>query len=410
MTNISIAQKITRAFIAGAIVLVLANWLIFRLSILFTENKVSSHRLILVSEHYFDYYEQGGSGTRHLNPLLSSYDDYSAMPAKIKQEVSADWLGVTDFHFEDDDSEYVLIAKKLGQNTYYLLESTALSEWSDDAFLLLEMSVLLGGFLLLMFASIYIKQTAEKIAQPFSQLANQLANDEAKDFDKLPNDTASTTELEKTVEAINIYRESIAQSIAREQSFTRYVSHELRTPMTVVKGALSLLKRQKNAQVDKQCARIDRAIEEMHSLTNTFLLLARDTVESEQHLTIDYAFIEQAIEDIEPHINNNECQVDVQIQEPFQLAIEATLFNALFKNLMINALNCSQQGQIAVFLNHEKLQIIDNGIGLESEIRGYQGFGIGLVIVQDICQRYGWTFELTNNQSDGCTALVCFHP
>ncbi len=75
---------------------------------------------------------------------------------------------------------------------------------------------------------------------------------------------------------------------------------------------------------------------------------------------------------------------------------------------MINALNCSQQGHIAVFLNQEQLQIIDNGIGLESETRGYQGFGIGLVIVQDICQRYGWTFELTNNQIKGCTATVCF--
>ena len=61
-----------------------------------------------------------------------------------------------------------------------------------------------------------------------------------------------------------------------------------------------------------------------------------------------------------------------------------------------------------VFVSEKMVEIIDNGAGLNEKPRGYEGFGIGLQIVNDICQRYQWQFSLNNNANGGCTARVLF--
>lgn len=52
--------------------------------------------------------------------------------------------------------------------------------------------------------------------------------------------------------------------------------------------------------------------------------------------------------------------------------------------------------------------MIDTGIGLDNKPRGYEGFGIGLTIVKDICNKYAWQFSLENNKTQGCIASVKF--
>jgi len=73
-----------------------------------------------------------------------------------------------------------------------------------------------------------------------------------------------------------------------------------------------------------------------------------------------------------------------------------------------NAINCSHDGKVSVFLSQSKLEVIDTGVGLNSKPRGYEGFGVGLQIVKDICDRYDWCFDIKNNSDLGCTTTVIF--
>jgi len=52
--------------------------------------------------------------------------------------------------------------------------------------------------------------------------------------------------------------------------------------------------------------------------------------------------------------------------------------------------------------------VIDTGVGLGEKARGYEGFGIGLLLVHDICNKYNWRFSLQNNEDAGCCASILF--
>ena len=403
-----IAQKITRVFLIGAALLLLCYGLLFKGAILITENTSSKHRLTILAPHYFEQYENGKSGEIVIDPLVTSYDQFQLLPSKIQQEIDPEWLGVDSLHFPEDDSEFAIVAENIKGKTYYLVENIDAVEWSDGAFMLIEVILLICGLVLFFIAAIAIKNTSKKIAQPFSDLAEKLASDTGETFEQLSIEGTSTKELTQTLTAINNYRDKIELSIKREKSFTRYVSHELRTPMTVIKGCLSILKKQSNEKVDKQIHRIDGALNEMQALTQTFLLLARDDIETTNSIKLSEAYFNDQLDDLQSYIESNQCSSSVQQLEDIELSVEPILFNALLKNLLINAINSSPNGHISLFVDNKQLSIVDNGSGLNHQSRGYEGFGIGLVIVKDICDKYKWKFSLENNVDKGCTAIVKF--
>jgi len=409
ISGLSIAQRITRVFLIGAAALLLTYGLLFKTSILVTENKNSMHRLVLVAPHYFAQYQQDAQGKVVIDPLLTMYDDHALLPQNIRNELPPQWTGVESVHFEDD-SEFAIFAKKQGNKTYYLVEDSNAIEWSDGAFILIELLLFSCGLVLFLIAAFTIKSSANKIAAPFSQLAHTLASDSGDNFNKLTTQGPPSYELQQTLSAINNYRDKISQAITREQSFTRYVSHELRTPMTIIKGSVSLLKKHQDASIDKQCKRINQALDEMEALTQTFLLLARDEVDSKHELIINQLVIEQQQEALSSYIHHNNCTITIQVLDNITLPVETTLFNALLKNLLLNAINCTPNGNISVFMDQQQLSVIDNGSGLDNKHRGYEGFGIGLIIVKDICKKYHWSFSLANNPDKGCTAQVTFNP
>ena len=90
-------------------------------------------------------------------------------------------------------------------------------------------------------------------------------------------------------------------------------------------------------------------------------------------------------------------------------------------NLLRNACNYSRHGPISVTVLETSITIADSGPGIpEQEIdnalaghyraRGASraGKGLGLAIVQRVCERYGWQVQLANRQPHGLIATVSF--
>ena len=181
--------------------------------------------------------------------------------------------------------------------------------------------------------------------------------------------------------------------------------------MTVIKGSLSVLRKKlnNNQAVDLLAFsdKIDGAIGEMEQLTQTILTLSRKQL-TNQKATLDSESVTELTQNCQTLARANNVALSIHLSGPITLDVESSLLSVLIQNLLNNAINCSINGNVQLFIGSDGLSVMDNGSGLKDKPRGYEGFGIGLHIVRDICQRYDWQFELTDNKEAGCTATVSF--
>lgn len=415
-----ISQKISRVYYIGGIALLILYSLVFNTAVVLTENLQSERRLEVVAPYHFQHYEQGKTGAIKISSIEMIYDDISLLPIPLQRRINEGLEGAESFHLEEDIldvSEYVVFATQVmtptGEKTVYAVETPDAVEWDDLKFFVVEVAVFVLGFAVLLVIAGFIVRAASKISEPFIQLANRLESITESDFEHIEMENITSIELAQTLASLNNYRSRIRELLAREKSFTRYVSHELRTPMTVVKGALSILRKQDNEQALKQANRIHDAIEQMEQLTQTFLLLARNEDAKPQcgtvQVSVDQEFVEKLRSDINAKAEMNQTKVSFDLGEEFILPAESLLLYSAIHNILLNAVNSTLQGQVRVNISEQGVEVVDSGVGLKEKARGYEGFGIGLLLVKDICDKYSWQFELADNEdTNGCRAVIRF--
>lgn len=399
----SISQQITRIFALGAAALLVFYAAVFNLSLLYTENATNERRLKLIAPFHAGNMAMSSDSSIQIDPLLTIYKDYSELPHEIRNEYDIHYRGIESIHVEED--EYNIFGFNLNGNTYYAVEKIDAIEWSDFDFALLELLLFSSGMMIFAYIAWLIFNATRNIAYPFHDLTDQLHKEDC--YSKIDLDVSSSIELADTVAAVNSYREAAKNNIDREKNFTRYISHEFRTPMSVIKGCISILRKQLGTE-QKQLSSIHDAVLEMETLTNTFLTLSRQQNNQDESTCINEELIESIVNRYRELLNNNQTNLKHQLEVEFYQACDSTLIKACIHNLLNNAINCSLGGNVSLFISPRSITVIDDGVGLAEKPRGYEGFGIGLLLVKDICQRYGWEFNLINNQDKGCTATITF--
>jgi signal transduction histidine kinase len=97
----------------------------------------------------------------------------------------------------------------------------------------------------------------------------------------------------------------------------------------------------------------------------------------------------------------------------------ATFLHAVMGNLLRNALHYTEQGFIRLTLTATGFLVEDSGVGIPEEkreamfepfVRGDEkrgeGLGLGLSLVQRICENQGWSVSLTTMEPSGCRFQV----
>jgi signal transduction histidine kinase len=101
----------------------------------------------------------------------------------------------------------------------------------------------------------------------------------------------------------------------------------------------------------------------------------------------------------------------------------ATLLHAVMGNLLRNALHYTEHGFIRLTLTSNGFLVEDSGVGIPEEkreamfepfVRGTEkrgeGLGLGLSLVQRICENQGWSVSLTTMEPNGCRFEVQLQP
>lgn len=302
-----------------------------------------------------------------------------------------------------------------GKNIYLVLTG----DFTDDSerrIFFME-SKTIGSSLLLMFISFFIiLKTSQRITEPLTRLTENISNRKQGDITQIPDSiSGNTQESAQLIETLNANYQQIEQLIKRERSFTRYASHELRTPLMIMKGATKLLDQSNDPVfIQRQQKRLNDAVQEMSDFVDALLSLTRDESDLKNsaiiYRSIDVTELERIIETHAHLLRFKKVSYRIELESLTTTYISENILKVLIGNLIKNAFNCTDDGEIIISMDQDGFSIIDSGIGLDEKPRGVEGFGLGLLIVRDICQRYNLTFTLTNKKdTHGCIATVLYN-
>ena len=211
----------------------------------------------------------------------------------------------------------------------------------------------------------------------------------------------------------------LRDALTRERLFTSDVSHELRTPLMVLASSCELLL--ENPAIDNraraQVERISRATEEMGELVQTFLMLAR--AQRDEGAVASRATLREVGNELigvwRDTIEQKGLTLSYHDAGALPTLYNATFLQSVMGNLLRNAAHYTEQGYIRLTLEPNGFTVEDSGVGIPEEhreamfqpfVRGGEkrgdGLGLGLSLVQRICEDQGWVVSLHAAEPHGC--------
>lgn len=255
----------------------------------------------------------------------------------------------------------------------------------------------------------FLVMIMQKIAKPIEYLKEWAKSLNQNNLQKPPPDF-TYNELNILASLVQSSLISAHQSLQREQRFLSYASHELRTPIAVIRSNVDLLQRlnEKTPLSDKQqltLQRIQRAGLTMSNLTDTLLWLSRN---DDQGVTREPIKLDDKIKRLRDELNYllNGKNVEVNIDsEECEVNVEATACHIVLSNLIRNAYQHTQHGQVLIKQQGSRVTIINSndsttqnsGADVKQPAFGY-GYGLGLQLSEKLIKRHAWFYEIADVQ------------
>jgi signal transduction histidine kinase len=346
---------------------------------------------------------------------LRGYDEVGSLPESLREwaQTNPD-EGLYEFHTEE--LHVAVIPTDNEQRRAFVVFDVSGIEAasSEDWWLLLLITGVVGALGALGFGLGVV--VMRRAIAPVAQLAKVVADIDvehlsAEDHKRIQPGRFGDDEVGLLAGTIEKTLERIGAFVERERYFTGSASHELRTPITVITGALELLEQSDLSATDvKAVERAKRATLDMKTTIEMFLCLAReidDGLYDEQFLVMP--LVSQAI-DQQRHLLSGKFVeveidlVDVEIDDLAKPRVcgHPQAFSIAVNNLVRNAFEHTLDGQGPVTIRIKEHELfVTNQVSSDADERhtpaeavASHGYGLGLGIVQRLCERNGWSFSL----------------
>jgi len=338
--------------------------------------------------------------------IVRTSADLVALPPELRSLSN----GVHEDVLIRDHTYFVAVDATAGTRLYLLLDTAHVEALEDSV---VTVAVLVG-LLALGLSAVIGFALARAVMRPVTELASDVSRlDPSRRNERLGN-RFSNREVGVIAAAFDDYMERLDRVLEREQAFTEDASHELRTPLAIIASATELLLEEPAlAEAGRErILRIRRATTQMQSLIEALLFLARGESDgaTPQPCALDQ-IIHEAVESVATGAAVKSLQLNVEL-EPVMVTGAPVMVACIVNNLLLNAVNFTQEGSIDVKLTQTELTVRDTGIGIppedlsrifERRYRGAQsrGLGLGLYLVSRICQRLGWTIQTSSAEGSG---------
>jgi signal transduction histidine kinase len=393
----SLRKRVAIAFALCVAVLSVAWGLAFYGAIRLSEDRVLKQQLQRAAETYPD-----------LAMNLRGYDEADRLPEPLREWARTN-PGEGLYEFSAEELHVAVIPADNAHGRAFVVFDVAGIEAasSEDWWWLLVITGAVGTLGVLGFGlGIVVMRRA---VAPVAQLARRVAAIDlehlsAEDHKRIEAGRFGDDEVGMLAETIEKTLERISAFVARERYFTSSASHELRTPITVIRGALELLEQGDLPAADaKVVERVKLATLDMQTTIEMFLCLARETdggVYDEQFSVMP--LVSRAV-DQQRHLLSGKC-VDVDIDDVAKPRVfgHPQAFSIAVNNLVRNAFEhtLAGQGPITIRVDEREL-LVTNQVSRDASEQHLpsEGYGLGLGIVQRLCERNGWVFSLQADEA-----------
>ncbi|WP_419715828.1 sensor histidine kinase [Achromobacter ruhlandii] len=353
------------------------------------------------------------------------------------------------FHKIERDGRvwHVMVDDKDGQR-YMLLRDYTEYERNQSTSHWTVVSGLAGGLVL---AFVLGTLATRRMLRPLARLAAQVTARGAQPPQTRLAADYPPDEIGRLADAFDATYNQLEQALRREQLFTADVGHELRTPLMVISSSCELLLDEPglDAAGSARVRRIAAAAADMGERLDTYLMLARGRDDGGlfARATADEAAREQLAawtavaqrRGMSLTLENAAQASPPQTPEgaPGQTSARdrasgaaappmdpprfpAPLLRAVLSNLIRNSLQYAGPGaRVTLSAGADSLQVADDGPGIAPErqqaifspfVRGTQpdagNLGLGLSLVQRICEHQGWRVSLQSTPGQGSVFRV----
>lgn len=303
------------------------------------------------------------------------------------------------------DVWHMLVFDRDGQR-YYLRQDAKRYQYLEHVIDAYALVVILSCILCAFWIG---RLTAARVIAPITRLADAVERKEM----PFPFQDARD-EIGVLARAFAQHSDEAQQFLQRERCFVGDASHELRTPLAIIAGAAETIVHQlpDDSHLHSSAERIMRTTQEMQRQLTCLLLLSRDPQRLEKEDVALRPLIEECISRCPPWLANKPVVVVLDAPQDPRVHTNAELARSVVWNLLRNACQYTDEGQIHISVQDTTLVIADTGPGLPSSIDPQQfqrftpsarqsGEGLGLSIVQRIVEHLGWHMAVESSEH-GC--------
>ena len=288
-------------------------------------------------------------------------------------------------------------------------------------------AVAAGTVVVIVILGLVVMWRLGRVIQPLAMLAHQVEElKPAHPNQKVVLDEDASAEMVVIADAFNDYLRRNYSFVEREHAFIASSSHELRTPIAVIAGAAELVLGQNDVPpvARNQVARIHRTARNVEQLISLLLTLAKDPtrlIDSSDQMALDQ-LLPEIVEDHHHLTRDKDLTLVLGAMPPCMIVAPMTIVQAAIGNLLRNAIENSDRGEIHISLQSDATVVIDDpGHGMTpeeiSEIYarvarggGRDGGGIGLELISRLCEHLGWNLAFSSVPGRGTRTTLRLRP
>ena len=361
-------------------------------------------------------------------------DKVQETPVTINTKTGTTHTNLHFFVYNQNKQRYILTYLEDREMVLANYPVLAIFEHLEDIFAnALRVAVILS----LLIAAIFSQLSSKQITKPLLDLKQAVETDHR----NLTELTHLPSEVGVLARAIDEKNHKLEQYLKREQLFTGDVSHELRTPLTIIMGASEVLASQlaSDHYLSEFTERISTTAKETSEIISALLLLSRAPEKLDAPQTSINKIAVNELERLKYLLRYKTVTYTVVAEQEYSAYVRPELLKMALGNLIKNAFQYTDDGEVKVTIDAEKITVTDTGLGipesmmpllyerferldqqndstqlstdlLADDYASYkvEGTGLGLSIVQRIMTHMGWQLTHQANTTGGSTFSIYY--